>query len=82
MAQYVQDAEELKPLIQDAKFTPEQMNVILKMMKGCKNLRQSKVIESFWLLMVPESMEIKRVEQEGKYGKYFESIATLKEIEA
>lgn len=79
MALYHAKAEALKELVSEAKFSPEQMNVVRKMMTGCSQLRQAKVINSFWELMVPENMTIETIQEEGKYGSYSVPVARAKE---
>lgn len=58
MAKYVLKAQKLKPLVEAANFTPEQLTLIHKMMGNCSQLRQRKVITSFLELMIPDNMEI------------------------
>lgn len=52
MAQYHIRAEKLKPLVDQADFTKDQLTLILKMMRGCSQLRQGSVIESFFECMI------------------------------
>ncbi|NIQ14300.1 MAG: hypothetical protein GTO02_07820 [Candidatus Dadabacteria bacterium] len=76
MAQYHTRAEQLKPLVLEAGFNTDQLNVILKMMRGCTMLRSGSVIDSFMSCMLDDSKhalthgELK----EGKYGSYRESL--------
>ncbi len=71
MAQYHYRAAQLKPLVEAANFSPAQLNLILKMMRGCTMLRQGKVIESFLECMLPENYEMRiGREIQGKYGTY------------
>jgi len=49
MAQYHITASELKPLVQQANFNAQQLNIIHKMMRGCKDLRQSTHHIFFWV---------------------------------
>jgi len=71
MAQYHITASELKPLVQQANFNAQQLNIIHKMMRGCKDLRQKAHITSFFECMIPEGFKIQAGEEiEGKYGKY------------
>ena len=58
MAMYHTRAAKLKPLVQAANFTPEQLTLIQKMMGGCSQLRQRKVIDSFLECMLPDNMEL------------------------
>lgn len=71
MTQYEIRASQLKPLVEKAGFTAEQLNLVHKMMRGCTMLRQGKVITSFLNLMLPENFEIKAgQERQGKFGTY------------
>jgi hypothetical protein len=71
MAMYHTRAAQLKPLVEAAGFTAEQLNLVHKMMRGCTMLRQGKVITSFFGCMLPESFELKEgAAQQGKYGTY------------
>lgn len=72
MALYHTRAEGLKPEVENANFTKEQLTLVLKMMKGCSQLRQGSVIESFFECMIDKT-KFKIVEGheiEGKYGTY------------
>ncbi len=77
MAQYHNTATNLKPEIEKAGFTPEQMNLLHRACKGCRALRQGSVIDSFVELLTPSNMEIEKLNIEGKYGPY----STIKFIE-
>lgn len=71
MAQYHIKADELKPLVQQANFNTQQLNIILKMMRGCTQLRQGKVINSFFGLMLPSGFKMQEGQEiEGQYGTY------------
>lgn len=71
MAQYHYKAEQLKPQVQKAGFTVEQLNLVHKMMRQCAVLRQGRVISSFFQCMLPEEYEMKEGPQvQGKYGPY------------
>lgn len=79
MALYHLKAEKLKPLVEKASFTTEQLNLIHQMMRGCSQLRQGKVISSFMECMLPEDYEMKEgLEIEGKYGPYRQMIIVKK----
>jgi len=70
LALYHQHAEKLKPFVKDANFSAEQLNLILKMMRNCNQLRQAKVIESFFECMLPDNMVKEYEDREGQNGKY------------
>ena len=59
MALYHQHAEKLKPLVENANFTKEQLNTVLRLMENCSQLRQGSVIRSFFDLVLPEKFEMK-----------------------
>ncbi len=59
MAMYNVRAEKLKGLVETANFSKQQLNVVLKMMEGCSQLRQGSVIRSFFTCMLPEKYELK-----------------------
>ena len=70
IASYGSVAKHLKPEIEKAGFTPEQMNLLHKACKGCRALRQGSVIDSFVELLTPSNMEIEKLNIDGKYGPY------------
>ncbi len=71
MAQYHQKAEILKPQVESMNFSKDQLNIILKMMKGCTMLRQGKVIDSFFECMLPDNFKtVLGHEIIGNYGTY------------
>lgn len=71
MAMYHIKADSLKSEVVAANFSKAQFTTILKMMRGCSQLRQGKVIESFFGCMLPESFKLVQGEEiEGKYGTY------------
>ena len=45
-------------------------------MRGCSQLRQSKVIESFFKEIFPDT-KTEYIEIEGKYGKFQKLVVTL-----
>jgi len=55
---------------------PNNMNLILDCMRGCSQLRQSKVIESFFKEIFPDT-KTEYIEIEGKYGKFQKLVVTL-----
>lgn len=74
-------AESLKPSVLEAGFNEQQLNLILKMMRGCSQLRQGSVIDSFMSCMLDAKYELTHGElKEGKYGSYRESI--IREVKA
>ena len=77
MAQYHNTATNLKPEIEKAGFTPEQMNLLHRACIGCRALRQGRHIDMFVELLRPSNMEIENIVREGKYGPYW----TIKFIE-
>ena len=60
------DAE---PLENTLGLNPEQLNFILDCMRGCSQLRQSKVIESFFSEIFKEA-KTEYTEIDGKFGKF------------
>jgi len=75
MAQYHTRAAKLKPLVDAANFTPEQLTIVHRMMRGCTMLRQGSVITSFFECMLPENMEIRHgAPIQTKYGKTFRPV--------
>ena len=72
MAKYHQTAEKLKPTVLNADFNKDQLNIILDLMRSCSQLRQRKVIESLFLLILPDKFKVKKEEKDGMYGKYEE----------
>lgn len=80
MAMYHTRAEELKPLVLEAGFNEKQLNIILKMMRGCVKLQQGKTIDNFLSLMLDDSKHTLTQGdlKEGKYGSYRESL--IKEV--
>lgn len=88
LAQYHTKAEILKPQVIAADFSKDQLNIILKMMKGCTMLRQGKVIDSFFECMLPDNFKtVLGHEVTGNYGTYRPTIVLnineeLQEVEA
>jgi len=78
MAQYHIEAEKLKPEVLEADFNTKQLTIILKMMRGCTQLRQGKVIDSFLECMLDTSKhEITYGElTEGPYGSFRPSLVS------
>lgn len=71
MAQYHTRAAQLKPQVEAANFTSEQLTLIHKMMRGCTMLRQGSVIDSFLSCMLPDKFEMKQGDiVQGQYGAY------------
>jgi len=58
-----------EPLENTVQLNPKQLNFILDCMRGCNQLRQSKVIESFFTEIFKEA-KTEFIEIEGKYGKF------------
>jgi len=50
--------------------------IVLDLMRGCSQLRQSKVIESFFKEIFPDT-KTEYIEIEGKYGKFQKLVVTL-----
>ncbi len=59
MAMYHVNAEKLKPLVEQANFSKQQLNLVLRMMEKCSQLRQGSVIRSFFDGMLPDKYELK-----------------------
>jgi len=79
MAMYHQTADRLKDQVLKQNFNAEQLNIILKLMRGCTMLRQGKVINSFFELVLPQNFQLSEGEEKtGKYGTYKETIVTGK----
>ena len=57
-------------------YLTNNMNLILDCMRGCSQLRQSKVIESFFKEIFPDT-KTEYIEIEGKYGKFQKLVVTL-----
>ena len=70
MAKYHLTAEKLKPTVLNADFNKDQLNIILDLMRGCSQLRQRKVIESLFLLILPDKFKVKKEVIDGMYGEY------------
>jgi len=72
MAKYHITAEKLREKYDLKTFAdknPINLNLILDCMRGCNQLRQSKVIESFFTEIFKEA-KTEFIEIEGKYGKF------------
>ena len=71
MAKYHLRAEQLREMYdqQDLTFNSKTLNFILDCMRGCSQLRQSKVIESFFKECF-KNVETEYIEIDGKYGKF------------
>ena len=41
-------------------------------MRSCSQLRQRKVIESLFLLVLPENVKVEKIKKDGIYGQYEE----------
>ena len=54
---------------QDLTFNNKTLNFILDCMRGCSQLRQSKVIESFFTEIFKEA-KTEFIEIDGKFGKF------------
>ena len=72
MAKYHITAQKLKPFVEKANFTKDQLNIMLNLMRSCSQLRQRKVIESFFIEVLPDSFMTETEIKEGIYGKYTE----------
>ena len=71
MAKYHLTAEKLRGDYdqQDLTFNNKTLNFILDCMRGCSQLRQSKVIESFFKEIFP-IVKTEFIEIDGKFGKF------------
>ena len=71
MAKYHLRAEQLREIYdqQDLTFNNKTLNFILDCMRGCSQLRQSKVIESFFTEIFKEA-KTEFIEIDGKFGKF------------
>ena len=71
MAKYHLRAEQLREIYdqQDLTFNNKTLNFILDCMRGCSQLRQSKVIESFFIELFP-NLKTEYTEIDGKFGKF------------
>ena len=71
MAKYHLRAEQLREIYdqQDLTFNSKTLNFILDCMRGCSQLRQSKVIESFFTEIFKEA-KTEFIEIDGKFGKF------------
>ena len=58
-----------EPLENTVQLNPKQLNFILDCMRGCSQLRQSKVIESFFTEIFKEA-KTEFIEIDGKFGKF------------
>ena len=72
MAKYHITADKLKPHVKEANFNSFQLNLILDLMRSCSQLRQRKVIESLFLLVLPENVKVEKIKKDGMYGQYEE----------
>ena len=70
MAKYHLTAEKLKPIVLNADFNKDQLNIILDLMRSCSQLRQRKVIESLFLLIIPDKFKVEKEVKDGNYGEY------------
>jgi len=70
MAKYHLTAEKLKPIVLNADFNKDQLNIILDLMRSCSQLRQRKVIESLFILVLPDKFKVEKEVKEGMYGEY------------
>ena len=83
MAQYHYKAQVLKPEVEKAGFTLDQLNLIHRMMRQCSVLRQGKVISSFLEAMLPDQYELREGPLiQGKYGVYRPTYIAIKGQEA
>ena len=71
MAKYHLTAEKLREKYdqQDITFNNKTLNFILDCMRGCNQLRQTKVIESFFTEIFKEA-KTEYTEIDGKFGKF------------
>ena len=74
MAQYHIKAEKLKPLVEAENFSVSQLNVIVKMMRGCTQLRQGRVIDSFFEAMLPDEFNTITKTIERDDGRKFQVV--------
>ena len=72
MAKYHITADKLEPHVKEANFNSFQLNLILDLMRSCSQLRQRKVIESLFLLVLPENVKVEKIKKDGIYGQYEE----------
>lgn len=79
MAQYHAKIDKIKDLIEDAKFSPEQLNVVRKMILSTVTIRQSKVLNDAFVYMVPKGFVIENITEEGKYGSYTVPVVKVEE---
>ena len=70
MAKYHLTAEKLKPIVLNADFNKDQLNIILDLMRSCSQLRQRKVIESLFILVLPDKFKVEKEVIDGMYGEY------------
>ena len=70
MAKYHLTAEKLKPIVLNADFNKDQLNIILDLMRSCRQLRQRKVIESLFILVLPDKFKVEKEVIDGMYGEY------------
>ena len=70
MAKYHLTAEKLKPTVLNADFNKDQLNLILDLMRSCSQLRQRKVIESLFMLVLPDKFKVEKELKDGQYGQY------------
>ena len=72
MAKYHLTAAKIKEkfdLLLNLDLSNHQLNLILDCMRGCNQLRQTKVIESFFKEIFP-NVKTEFIEIDGKFGKF------------
>ncbi len=73
MAYYLDKAPHFKEQIEALNFTPQQLNLVSKMMIQCRPLRQRDVIINLLRCSLPENfeMELVKYESEDKKRSWF-----------
>jgi len=78
MAKYHETARKLREKwsIDEMKFLTNHLNLILDLMTSCSQLRQRKVIESFFKEVFPD-VKTDFIDIQGVYGEYRKMVVSL-----
>jgi len=73
MGYYLERAPQNKQLMEAVKFSPQQLNVILTMMRQCWKLRTGSIINNLFEASMPDGFKIESNLKEGRDGKEYKT---------
>lgn len=78
MGYYLERAPANKELIESNDFTPQQLNVVLTLMRQCWKLRQGSIINNLFEASLPDGFSIEANTKTGQDGKEYKTYRVVK----